>query len=272
MRVLALDFDGVISDSAPEAFAVALRTYAALCPDAELAGAAARLGADEALSAERLCATPLYRDFLQAMPLGNRAEDYGVLLRALERRAPLPDQEAYDAFRSGCEQAFLARFHERFYQERERLALQAPERWRSLLGPYPELVALLRRRAGDAVLAVATAKDGASVARLLRDYGIADLFAPGAVLDKEAGVEKRAHLQELARRLAAPLSWITFVDDKVNHLEKTADLGVRGVLAGWGYNGERERERARRRGFEVADLEDAERILFDAAPAATARL
>ena len=27
MRVLTLDFDGVISDSAPEAFAVALRTY-----------------------------------------------------------------------------------------------------------------------------------------------------------------------------------------------------------------------------------------------------
>ena len=37
---------------------------------------------------------------------------------------------------------------------------------------------------------------------------------------------------------------LTFVDDKLNHLETVAPLGVRCVLAAWGYNGERERRAA----------------------------
>ncbi len=45
MHVLALDFDGVISDSAPEAFVVALRTFAALSPGTALATEAAALRA-----------------------------------------------------------------------------------------------------------------------------------------------------------------------------------------------------------------------------------
>lgn len=55
---------------------------------------------------------------------------------------------------------------------------------------------------------------------------------------------------------------ITFVDDKLNHLEAVAHLGVRPVLAGWGYNRERERALARSRGFLVCSLEDVERRLF----------
>ena len=55
---------------------------------------------------------------------------------------------------------------------------------------------------------------------------------------------------------------MTFVDDKVNHLTTVSQLGVRGVLAGWGFNGTREHMLARELGFEVAALDDAEAILF----------
>ena len=43
MRLLALDFDGVISDSAPEAFVVALRTFCELRPGSGLAADAAAI-------------------------------------------------------------------------------------------------------------------------------------------------------------------------------------------------------------------------------------
>ena len=43
LRLLALDFDGVIADSAPEAFVVALRTYCELRPEAGFAGREALL-------------------------------------------------------------------------------------------------------------------------------------------------------------------------------------------------------------------------------------
>jgi phosphoglycolate phosphatase-like HAD superfamily hydrolase len=263
VRALALDFDGVISDSIREAFEVALRTYARVRPEAGLAALAAR--------PEPESQPALFAAFLALVPLGNRAEDYGVALEALERGASLPDQAAYDAFRAGLGPAWLRAFHGCFYEERAALAGRDRERWLASMAPYSPFAALLRRRAGDAVLAIATAKDHRSVSELLRAHGLADLFDPRWILDKEAGVSKRAHLERLAEGLGLPFKEITFLDDKVNHLESVASLGVRCALAAWGYNGARERDRARSRGFLVCRLEDAEAQLYGAAPPRAAR-
>ena len=262
MKALALDFDGVVSDSARESFAVALAAWVEERPDSSLIALAA--GGDPSRSAD----ASVYEAFVEAMPLGNRAEDYAVVLRALETGRALPDQAAYDALRQECDPADLARFHHRFYALRHAWQDRDPEGWRALLAPYPGLLEVLRRRAGTADgpraarLAIATAKDRRSVARLLHDYGAADLFAPELVLDKETGVSKRAHLETLARRLGLALPAITFVDDKVNHLEDVEPLGVRCVLAAWGYNGSREQRRAEARGYLVCGLDDFEERVF----------
>jgi phosphoglycolate phosphatase-like HAD superfamily hydrolase len=262
MRVLALDFDGVISQSAPEAFVVSLRTYAALRPRSRLAAEAAQLDGRRAPPDTAVRASPLYAPFVGAMPLGNRAEDYAVILHALEEARSLPDQESYDAWRDREDPAWLARYHERFYAQRRALSESDPEGWLALLPPYPALLEVLRRRAGDARLAIATAKDTRSVAALLARYGIADLFEAGLVLDKETGHSKTAHLEALQARTRIPFGEITFVDDKVNHLDRVAPLGVRCALAAWGYNGPRECEIARAHGHLVCRLEDVEQKLY----------
>ncbi len=245
-RVLVLDFDGVIARSAPEALLVARRTHEALFPELPLPGPEEELA----------------RRFVELMPFGNRAEDYGAALRALALGVGIPDQSAYDAFKAGLPEEMLRAFHRRFYQERRRLEREDPRLWFSLLQPYPEVVELLRRRGPGRVLAIATAKDRHSVGRLLDHYGLADLFPPELRLDKETGVTKDLHLHHLRERLGAAFEEMTFVDDKVHHLARVAPLGVRCVLAGWGYNTEREAEIARARGFEVAGLDDAEARLF----------
>ena len=137
-----------------------------------------------------------------------------------------------------------------------------PAGWLAELAPYPGLCALLRRRAGDVRLAIATAKDRGSVRRLLAAYGIAELFPDGFVLDKEAGERKRQHVEQLADRAGIAPAEVTFVDDKVNHLEDVAGLGARCVLASWGYNGPRERRIAEARGFLICGLDDFERQVF----------
>jgi phosphoglycolate phosphatase-like HAD superfamily hydrolase len=254
LKALALDFDGVLSDSAREAFAVALATYAALRPGSRLAAAAGRPEPD---------AQPaLYARFLEVMPLGNRAEDYAVALAAEDAGLRLRDQTDYDAFYAAQEIPFLRAFHERFYAERRAFARRDPEGWLALLAPYAPFLELLRRRAGSAVYAIATAKDRASVERLLARYGAADLFDPRWILDKDVGVGKRAHLRRLGAGLGVAPAEITFVDDKVNHLEAVVPLGVRCALAAWGYNGERERARARELGVPVCTFENAEAVLF----------
>jgi phosphoglycolate phosphatase-like HAD superfamily hydrolase len=130
------------------------------------------------------------------------------------------------------------------------------------LAPYPWFLDLLRRRAGDLTLAIATARDRVSAGLVLDNFGVRDLFEPALILDKETGVSKTAHLAVIQRRLAVPFEDITFVDDKVNHLEAVAPLRVRPVLAAWGFNTSREHELAGRRGLEVANPVNAERVLF----------
>jgi len=247
VQILSLDFDGVIADSAREAFEVARRTFLALRPGSPLRGADRE---------------SLYSAFLALMPLGNRAEDYGIALAAIERGVALSDQEAYDAFHAAQDPAALAAFHERFYVERAALREEDPAAWRAMMAPYPELLAILRRRAGACRYAIATAKDRASVGALLASYGVAELFEPALVLDKETGTTKVAHHEQLARRTGVAFEAITFVDDKVNHLDAVGRLGVRCVLAAWGYNGPRERRLAREHGHRVCSLADFERRVF----------
>ena len=249
MKLLVLDFDGVISDSGREAFVVARRTYLALRPDSSL-----REGDDASL----------YAEFVEIMPLGNRAEDFGVALAAIEAGVALPDQAAYDAFHAAHDPAWLRAFHARFYQVRNAFARSDPAGWLALLRPYPDFLATLRRRAGSCRYAIATAKDRRSVRVLLREYGVADLFPDDLVLDKEAGVTKVAHHEHLARHCGVAYPEMTFVDDKVNHLDAVASLGVRCALSAWGYNGPRERRLARDHGHRICSLDDVESQLFGA--------
>ena len=106
------------------------------------------------------------------------------------------------------------------------------------------------------------------VERMQQLSGVADLFEPALVLDKEAGVTKVAHHEHLARITGVDCAEMTFVDDKVNHLDAVAALGVRCALAAWGYNGSREHRLAREHGHLVCSLEDVEAQLFRATASA----
>ena len=262
MRVLALDFDGVICDSIRETFATALHTYAGFVSESRLVSRIeSRLGAWP-WTATAIDTEPEFALFAKLVPLGNRAEDFGVALLAMDIEVAIPDQEAYDDFYGSLESDWLARFHRRFYESRSTLRDAAPEGWLALHSDYPRFTDLLHEIAGEITLAVATAKDSASLGLLLERFGLSGLFPDEFRLDKETGVQKTEHLSRLSERLHVPFATITFVDDKVNHLAKVAPLGVRPVLAGWGHNTDRERATARELGFHVADLGDAKQILM----------
>jgi len=262
MRVLALDFDGVLCDSIRETFATALRTYADLVPDSRLiARVDARLGSWP-WTKTQIDTEPDFLRFAQLVPLGNRAEDFGVALLSMDLELQLGDQESYDSFYRSLEPDWLARFHGRFYESRSTLRTAAREAWLALHTDYPLFTALLHEIDGEITLAVATAKDDESLGLLLGRFGLSALFPPELRLDKETGIQKTEHLSRLSERLRIPFTDITFVDDKVNHLAKVAGLGVRPVLAGWGHNTAREHAAARALGFSVANLDDAKSVLL----------
>ena len=94
MDLLALDFDGVIFHSAREVYVVALRTYADLNPRSRLIGPLESLGPGRPLQAYDFPADPLLQAFENLVPLGNRAEDFGVAFLTLEQQEAIPDQAA----------------------------------------------------------------------------------------------------------------------------------------------------------------------------------
>lgn len=262
MQVIAFDFDGVLCNSSREVFLVATEAYASMMPGSQLLAALSELSNRGARSAEGFVDHPLVEAFSDLHPLGNRAEDFGVALRALDTDKTIKDQAAYDEFYSTLDPAWLAGYHRCFYETRTSLRARDPEAWLALHSPYPELNEVLHRHTESARFAVATAKDARSAHLLLNELGLADLFDPRLVLDKETGVEKTIHLATLSERLGADFNTITFVDDKVNHLQRVARLGVRPILAGWGFNTPREHSLAERLGFEIANLDTAEAVLF----------
>jgi phosphoglycolate phosphatase-like HAD superfamily hydrolase len=262
MHVLALDFDGVICDSSREVFVTAVDTYAEHEPASPLNESLRPLRDDALGGGDGFRSDPIYSTFLDLLPLGNRAEDFGVTLMAIEQSAVIPDQDAYDSFYHQIDPVWRDQFHRRFYEARNRLRDADLAAWLRLHLPYPGLAEMLGRHRGTSRLAVATAKDARSVELLLGVLGLAGIFESDLTLDKETGVEKTHHLRALHRRTESDYEQMTFVDDKVNHLVTVSPLGVRGVLAAWGFNSPREHELAEELGFEVARLDDAESILF----------
>ena len=236
----------MISDSAAECFWVATGT------------AERRDPAAPPPSLERIRAEPRFAAFLELMPLGNRAEDFGVALRILDERVPVGDQSAYDAFKAGCDPAWQRQFHADFYAWRRGLARAHPSAWLAMSRPYPGIGEALGRLADRCTLAIATSKDRASVRALLGAYGLSELFPEERVLDKEAGPSKAIHVDRLCALTGADPRAALFVDDKVNHLDRVAALGARCALAAWGYNGARERELARSRGYPILGRENLE--------------
>ncbi len=196
---------------------------------------------------------------LQTQPA---AEDFGVALHILSMDLDIRTQDDYDRVREGLGARWLGQFHQQFYRTRHRLRTDDLGRWLRFHRTYPAFIEVLERCQQRANLAIATAKDGESVRQLLRHFGIDHLFSDDLILDKETGIAKTAHLKILATRIRCETAQITFVDDKLNHLEATAGLGVRGVLAGWGHNTQREHKLAQEAGFAVATLETAEALLF----------
>jgi len=262
MKVLALDFDGVVCDSVRECFATALAAYEAMTPDSPLIGRIRSRCGEGRWHSLDLMGDPVAASFENMMPLGNRAEDFGISLAASENFLELMDQSAYDTFASTVDPSWIDAFHAEFYEQRAAARAFDHHGWLDLHAPYPFFSEILRRRSVDTTVALATAKDRRSAGILLEHLGLGGIVAPELILDKETGVTKTAHLTELSNRLRFDFADITFVDDKVNHLQATAGLGIRPVLAGWGFNTPREHELARRLGFAIANIDNAETVLF----------
>ena len=253
-HVLALDFDGVISNSLLEAYLITWRIAGKF--DSRLVPGDGNLPTLETIYGFREQNIEHWNAFKILVPFCNRGEDYLLAHQAVCEKYDIKTQEDFNSFAENSPRDLLDRFHEEFYCERYRLTAQDTDRWLALNTSYPGVPEALKLLASKFTLAVATSKDRESVLRLLQNYGIMDYFEPHTVLDKSAGASKRAHLAALAELYRSSFDRISFVDDKVAHLIDCSPLGVKLYLAGWGYNGTAEHETARKQNIPILKIKD----------------
>ncbi len=243
-RVLALDFDGVIWDSAGECFEVGWRAYKEL------------FGSDLSGEANRA-------KFLAGRPLARTGHDFFLLLRLLEGQPDLDlstfsPAEFLTLRQQWAEEA--AQFNVLFYQLRAKYRDEDFDAWASWQGAYPEMIALLDRWQDRFVgVAIATTKDAASAHALLQSVG-----RDWPIFGKEFSVDKSLQIAGIAEEFKVEPAEILFIDDLLENLQQVAPTGAQSAMAAWGYNTEDLKEEARTLGYRVLGTHELDIALREA--------
>lgn|GEM_PF-841761 len=242
-RVLALDFDGVIWDSAGECFQTGWRAY-------------------EELTGRRLDQREFERGFLRGRPLARTGHDFYTLL-ALMEEDPERDlaQMPYESFlkeRSRRADS-AAKFDRVFYMLRAHIRDTDPALWASWQQPYPELLEVLEKWEEQfSGLALATTKDTASAQALLNSTG---RYWP--VFGKEFSEHKADQIQGISQHFKVSPSKVLFIDDLLENLHQVKPTGASTALADWGYNLQDAWAQAQDEGFRVVSLKELPQLFSE---------
>lgn len=234
-HVFAVDFDGVLCDSAAESAVAAWRAGGRLWPDCQ--------GAEppEACRQRFIRLRPLIETGYQTVLLT------GLIARGLDeaaiaaRFAELCQALLQEIGRSRTELDQL------FGAVRDAWIAQDPQDWLGRQRFYPVIDTFAEKIKTDPVF-ILTTKQARFVRTLLEGYGIA--FPDERIFGLDSGRKKEEILEQLLERPEYRNAVWHFVEDRLATLLRIAGRerlqGVRLYLADWGYNTARDREQARR--------------------------
>ena len=252
-NILALDFDGVICDSARECL---VSSYAAF---------AAAKGLD---FVPELAQVPerFSREFFRIRPFVRDGEDYLKCLYFIDGGLSIRSQEDFDN-RSSELLTEISGFYgvegdrgleAHFQQSRARVRERDESAWMDMNPLYAGMVEALTGRQGDLdSVYVTTSKPTDPALRILMHHGVE--IPEERILGKDKVVKtiaKNGHMARVQELTSAPLEKIHLLDDQISHLKAASGLGVTCYLASWGYNTSEQWEEARNEGIEVLEEKD----------------
>ncbi len=252
-KIIALDFDGVICDSAAECLVSAYRAFASA------RGVSLEPGAGTVPDRWR-------EGFYRLRPFTRDGKDYLMVLHLLDIGASIHTQADFDSESDARIQDLLRIYgagsardlEARFQESRRAIRLRDEEAWMEMNPLYQGVAeALDRCRDGLESIYVTTFKPTDAAARILRHHRVP--FPEGQILGGDKigeSADKNGHMERVHGMTSVPLEDIHYVDDQVSHLRAALGLGVRCYLATWGYNTDQQAEEAR--GLGIRLLAEAE--------------
>lgn len=254
-NVIALDFDGVICDSAAECVVSAYGAYV------EAKG--------ERFDPMASTVPDYFRDgFYRLRPLIRDGRDYVMILYLLDLRVEMEDQEDFDHALETRLPDLLSLFgvedgpglEAAFQKYRARFRGRDEGGWMDRNPLYDGMVEALRKRDGALGRVFVTTSKPSSVAKGILEHNGFSLPV-GHVLGKDMvgrSPDKNVHMGLVTEAIGVGYEDIHFVDDQVAHLESAMGLGVNCYLASYGYVTEKQVEKAR--GLGIRALEERELV------------
>ena len=255
MKILALDFDGVIVDSAWECLFVSYNAYFNVYTRRKKDFFGGELFTFENWENIKKRYKKEVEHYRIMRPYIRGADDYGLIIKLIEEKKVIENQKEFDKYRKSVDFDFEA-FHQEFYKERDRLQELDFKAWFNLDPSYSKIVEGIKQLLERGTKIIITTSN--------RLKSIAPSFAPKYlgfeikqedILDKRFGEDKSEQMNQIVKLYNVKFEEIYFVDDQVSHLIQTRPLGVKVLLAGWSYATDIQKEEARKQNIPIIERE-----------------
>ncbi len=256
MKILALDFDGVIVDSVLDSLFVGHNTYLRLYGREVKKNFGGELFTFENWEKIKRNYQKEIKYYRTLRPYIRGATDYGLIQKLMEEKKVIESQEEFDNYRNSVDFDFED-YEKEFYKERERLQNIDYRAWFNLEPPYPKIIQGMKKLLEEEIkIVIATSNRRKAITKSFTPEYFGFTIDPKDILDKRFGEDKSEQMRHIVKFYKVNFEDIYFVDDQVSHLIQTRPLGIKVILAGWSYATEAQKEEARKQDILVIEREE----------------
>ena len=256
MKILALDFDGVIVDSVLDSLFVGHNTYLRLYGREVKKNFGGELFTFENWEKIKRNYQKEIKYYRTLRPYIRGATDYGLIQKLMEEKKVIESQEEFDNYRNLVDFDFED-YEKEFYKERERLQNIDYRAWFNLEPPYPKIIQGMKKLLEEEIkIVIATSNRRKAIMKSFTPEYFGFTIDPKDILDKRFGEDKSEQMRHIVKFYKVNFEDIYFVDDQVSHLIQTRPLGIKVMLAGWSYTTEAQKEEARKQDILVIEREE----------------
>ena len=256
MKILALDFDGVIVDSVLDSLFVGHNAYLRLYGCGKKKYFGGELFTFESWEETKKQYQKEIKYYRTLRPYIRGATDYGLIQKLIEENKFVKSQEEFDNYRKAVE-FNLEAYEKEFYKERESLQNINYRAWFNLEPPYTKVIEGIKKLLEERTkIVIATSNRRKAIAKSFTPEYFGFTIEPEDILDKRYGEDKSEQMKQILNLYQIKFEDIYFVDDQVSHLIQTRPLGVKVILAGWSYATDIQKEEALKQNIPLIEKEE----------------
>ncbi len=247
MKILALDYDGVIVDSKFECLAVGFNAYLRINPKTRLFSC--KRFTFENFDSKLKNNEVLVDKYIKLRPFVIDGFCWNVILHIIENNLDINNQDQYNKIREKLMPSY-DEYDKYFYEERT--AFQKDfDKWLGMQKPFG-IIDDIKKLGENFILTIVTNNKKENIVGFLEKFGI----KVEIISDCTIGINKVKQIEYIKNKLNVEYSDFYFLDDQVSHFKNLKNLGVKCFLATWGYNNEKQREEAKKHGIYLINEEN----------------